>query len=85
MSRIRLNIERLVLNGFEPREGKALAHSLETQLKQMLANPAMRSEWARSHRTSVMKLGRMPMEAGVEGAAHLGGQVAKAIARGLKP
>ena len=31
MSRIRLNIDRLVLNGFEPREGKALANALEAQ------------------------------------------------------
>ena len=33
MSRIRLNIERLVLNGFGPVEGKALANALEAQLQ----------------------------------------------------
>ena len=73
------------LNGFEPREGKALASALEAQLQQVLANPATRSEWARSHRTPVMKLGRMPLEVGSAGAAQFGKQVANAVGRGLKP
>lgn len=85
MSRIRLNIERLVLNGFEPVEGKALARALEAQLQHVLANPATRSEWARSHRTPVMKLGRMPMQPGSDGASRFGKQVANAVGRGLKP
>jgi hypothetical protein len=85
MSRIRLNIDRLVLNGFEPVEGKALANALEAQLQQVLANPATRSEWARSHRTPVLKLGRMPIQAGTGGASRFGKQVANAVGRGLKP
>jgi hypothetical protein len=85
MSRIRLNIERLVLNGFEPREGKALANALEAQLQHVLGNPATRNEWARSHRTPVLKLGRMPLQVGSAGAAQFGKQVANAVERGLKP
>ena len=85
MSRIRLNIDRLVLNGFEPLEGKELANALETQLHYVLANPARRNEWARSHRTPVLKLGRMPLEVGSPGAARFGKQVANAVGRGLKP
>ena len=46
MRRIRLNIDRLVLNGFDPHEGKALAGALESQLQQVLADPATRNEWA---------------------------------------
>ena len=42
MSRIRVDIDRLVLNGFEPLEGKELANALETQLQHVLGNPAMR-------------------------------------------
>lgn len=85
MSRIRLNIEQLVLNGFEPREGKAVAKALEAQLHHVLANPVTSGEWARSHRTPVMKLGRMPIAEGTAGASRFGKQVANAVERGLKP
>jgi hypothetical protein len=85
MSRIRMNIDQLVLNGFETSEGKTLAKALEAQLQQVLANPATRGEWARSHRTPVMKLGRMPLEEGRAGASRFGKQVANAVGRGLKP
>jgi hypothetical protein len=85
MSRIRLNIDHLVLKGFEPLEGKELANALETELQHVLANPARRGEWARSHRTPVLKLGRMPRQAGTSGASKFGKEVANAVGRGLKP
>ncbi len=84
MSRIRLTVDRLVLNGFEALEGKALSEAMRAQLSQMLSERANRAEWARSHRTPVMKLGRMPLEAGTAGAGKLGRQVARAVARGLQ-
>lgn len=83
MSRIRLNIDRLVLNGFAPLEGKALAEALQSQLSQVLADPAARA--VRSHRTSVLKFGRMPLQGGAIGASKFGRQVAHAVGRGLKP
>jgi hypothetical protein len=85
MSRIRVDIERLVLNGFGPREGNELAHALESQLQHVLANPATRGEWAQTHRTPVMKLGRMPLAEGTASASRFGKQVANAVGRGLKP
>ena len=85
VSRIRVNIDRLVLNGFQQLEGKALAQALQSHLSQVLADGATRSEWARSHRTPVLKLGRMPLEAGTNGPRNLGRQVARAVGRGLKP
>jgi hypothetical protein len=85
MSRIRLNIDLLVLNGFEPREGKALAKALEVHLQHVLANRATRGEWAHPHRTPVIKLGKVPLEVGSAGAARFGKQVANAVGRGLKP
>ena len=85
MSRIRLNIDRLVLRGFEPAEARALAEELQAQLSQVLADPATRTEWARPRRTPVLKLGRMPLPAGTSGASKLGKQVAHAVGRGLKP
>jgi hypothetical protein len=84
VSRIRVNIDRLVLNGFEQREGKAVGEALQSQLSEMLSNRAARGEWARSHRTPVLKLGRMPLEAGTTGAGKFGTQIAKAVGRGLK-
>jgi hypothetical protein len=85
MSHIRLSIDRLVLRGFEPPDGKALAQALETQLSQVLSNRSARGEWARSHRMAVLKLGRMPIEAGTAGARKFGKLMAHAVGRGLKP
>jgi hypothetical protein len=85
VSRIRLSINRLVLNGFAPLEGKAFAEALQSQLSQGLADATSRNDWARSHRTPVLKLGRMPLTAGTAGATTFGKQMARAVVRGLKP
>jgi hypothetical protein len=80
-----MQIDRLVLNGFQQLEGKALAEALQSQLSRVLADRTTRSEWARSHRTPVLKLGRMSLNAGTTGASTFGTQMAKAVGRGLKP
>jgi len=85
VSRIRVNIDRLVLNGFDQREGKALAEALKSQLSQSFADATSRNDWARSHRTPVLRLGRMPLQAGTTGAVSFGSQMAKALTKGLKP
>jgi len=85
VSRIHLTIDRLVLNGLEPGQEKPLVESLRTQLSKILSDRGTRSEWARSHRTPVLKLGRMPMESGAAGGEKLGTRMAGAIGRGLKP
>ena len=85
MSRIHLNIDRLVLNGFQPLEAKALSEALQSQLFRLLSNPVMRAEWAFSHRTPVLRLGRMSWEQGPSGSRKLGASVARAIGRRLKP
>ena len=59
--------------------------SLEKELRSIFAEPVARGEWARTHRTPVLKLGRMPLEAGSSGASKFGKQVANAVGRGLKP
>jgi hypothetical protein len=83
MSRIRLNIDHLSLNGFEPAAARALAEALRAQLPHVLTNPATGAEWARPHRTPVLRLGRMPLQAGTTGASDFGRQVANAVGRGL--
>lgn len=85
MSRIHLTIDRLVLNGLEPGHEKTLVESLRTQLANILADRGTRSEWARSHRTPVLKLERMPMGPGAAGAAKFGARMAGAIGRRLRP
>lgn len=85
MSRITLTIDRLVLKGFEAGDRKALTEGLQAELSRVLADPATRVEWARSHRTPVLRLGRMPLESGPAGGRKFGGSLARAIGKGLKP
>jgi hypothetical protein len=85
MSRIRLTIDQLVLSGFEAGDRKALVEALQSELARVLADPATRTQWARSHRTPVLKLGRMPLEAGTAGGRKFGSSLGRAIGRGLKP
>ena len=85
VSRIHLTIDRLVLKELNTADSKALTETLRAQLSQMLSDGKTRAEWARSHRTPVLKLGRMPLEAGSAGARNLGKQIARAVGKGLKP
>jgi len=85
VSRINLTIDQLVLKGFEPGDRNALVEGLQSELSRVLADPAKRMEWARSHRTPVLRLGRMPLDPGPAAARKFGGRVARAIGKGLKP
>lgn len=85
MSRVRVTIDQLVLKGLEPADRKALVEGLQAELSQVLSDPAARAAWARSHRTPVLKLGRMPLESGPAGGRKFGGGLARAIGKGLKP
>jgi hypothetical protein len=85
VSRIHLTIDRLVLNGFQHVEAKALTRALESQLSQMLADTSLRHAWARPHRTPVLNLGRMALQPGTTGAQNFGRTLGSAVGRGLKP
>jgi hypothetical protein len=85
MSRIHVTIDQIVLKGIEPAERKALVDALQSELSRVLADPGTRADWARTHRTPVLRLGRMPLEPGPTGGRKLGSGVARAIGRGLKP
>jgi hypothetical protein len=84
MSRVRLTIDQLTLKGFEASDGRALAEALQSELAGVLSNPSMRAQWARSHRTPVLRLGRMPIETGSPGGRKFGRGMAHAIGKGLK-
>jgi hypothetical protein len=85
MSRIHLTIDQLRLGGLDPAGRRAFLASLEAQLRTILAEPANRAAWTRSHRTPVLRMGRMHLEPGSAGAGKLGAQVARGIGKGLKP
>jgi hypothetical protein len=85
MSRIRLDIDRLVLTGFQPWEAKSLTEGLQSQLSLVLSDPRTRHEWARSHRIPVLKLDGLSLGIGTTGANNLGRQMANSVARGLRP
>ena len=85
MSRIHLTIDLLVLNGIQPHEARAVARAMESQLSQVLGDAASRREWARSHRTPVLKLGRMTLDSGAAGAQAFGRRLGNAVGRGLRP
>jgi hypothetical protein len=85
MSRIEVKIDHLVLRGFDPADRHALVNGLKSELSRILADPATGIRSARSQRTPVLRVGRMPMDAGLTGAHNLGGGIAKAIGRGITP
>lgn len=85
MSRITVTIDQLVLNGFEGGDRKPLVDGLQVELSRLLADSTGRAEWARSHRTPVLKLGRIPIESVSTGARKFGTGLARAVGRGLKP
>jgi hypothetical protein len=85
MSHINLSIDQIVVKGFDPGDHKALIEGMKSELSRILADPSTREEWARSHRTPVLRLGRMPLASGLSGARRFGGGVARAIGKGMKP
>jgi hypothetical protein len=85
VSRVRVDIDRLVLKGFDPADRYALTQGLETELARILAASMRRGDPARSHRTPVMRLGRVALEPGAAGNRRLGQSIAQAIGGKLKP
>jgi hypothetical protein len=85
MSRVRVNIDSLVLKGLDTDARKALVEGLRAELSRVLSDPATRGAWTGSQRTPVLRLGRMTLEPGATGGRALGRGVARAIARGGKP
>lgn len=85
VSRVVVNIDRVMLRGFKPADSKAVVEGLRGELEIVLGDRATRAGWARPHRTPVLKLGSLPLEPGAAGARQFGTGLARAIGRGLKP
>ena len=85
MSRITLTIDRLILKGLEAGDQQALVEGLQGELSRVLSDPEARADWARPHRTPVLRLGPMPLEPGPSGGRKFGTGMARAIGRCLMP
>ena len=84
MSRIRITIDRVALQGFDPAERAALVEGLKSELARALSSPASRAA-LRSRRTSVMRLSGLQHKPGPSGSRAFGAAVARAIGRSVKP
>jgi hypothetical protein len=84
MSRIRLVIDHVALQGFEPSERNALIEGLRSELERALADRQVRAAW-KSHRRPVLRLGGIPLEPGPRGGRALGSQIARAVGKSMKP
>jgi len=84
MSRIRLVIDRVVLQGFDPAARTAFIDGLRAEFARVLANPIHRAALVDSHRKSVLRLGRVPLQPGIDGARRFGAGLARAIGKGSK-
>jgi hypothetical protein len=85
MSRIHLNIDRLVLPDMGIGDRKSLIAGLQAELTRALSAPEARAAWARSHRTPVLRLGRKPLKPGPTGGQQFGAALGRSIGKGLKP
>src|SRR5205823_5525162 len=63
MSRFRVTIDRLVLNGFDARDGEVLVEALQAELGARLVDPANRANWAHAS-APMLRLGRVPIGPG---------------------
>ncbi|MFZ0746894.1 MAG: hypothetical protein WAM85_20995 [Terracidiphilus sp.] len=84
-ARLNLHIDRVVLRGIDPADRQAFANGLKSELAKVLRDPSLRAALTRSRRTPMMRLGRISLEPGLAGARKLGGGVARAIGKGMKP
>jgi hypothetical protein len=78
VSRIRLTIDRVTLQGFDPADRKALIAGLRRELERALADSQSRAAW-KSHRRPVLRLGTLSFQPGPAGSRALGSQIGSQI------
>jgi hypothetical protein len=83
MSRIRVTVDQLVLKGIETSERQAVIDGLQAGLAAALADQRSGADWARPHRTSVLRLGSLPAERGPTGGRTFGRRLGGAIGGSL--
>ena len=81
MSRARVTIDRIVLNGLMREQRQAVLEGLREELARMLAHPAM-SATVRPRRVPALHLASIELAPGRGGGRRLGTGVARGIGRG---
>ena len=66
MSRIRLVIDHVALQSFDPAERTALLEGLRSELERTLADRQDRAAW-KSHHRPVLRLGTLTLDQGLRG------------------
>jgi hypothetical protein len=84
VSRIRVNIDHVALQGFDPAQRTALIEGLKNELTSSLANLAEHAAF-KSKRAPVLRLGKFPLQPGLQGSRAFGASIAHAIGRSVKP
>ena len=84
MKRIDVNIDRIVLRGFDPADRQAFVSGLTAELSRILADPATGIASAAARRTPVLHVGKTSMEAGQAGSRKLGGGIARAVGKEIR-
>jgi hypothetical protein len=84
MSRIRVVIDRVALQGFDPAERTALIEGLRSEFERTFADHQGRANW-KSHRRPVLRLGSLSLQPGPSGSHSCGSQIARAVGRSLTP
>ena len=83
MSKIHVTIDRLALP--EGTDRNAIVAALQSELHTVLADRAQRANWAKDHRTPILRLQGGTLEPGATGGRKFGTGMARAIGKGLKP
>jgi hypothetical protein len=82
MSRTRVTIGRVVLNGIKPEQRQAVVDGLRGELAHMLADPTTRAT-VRSQHIPALRLRPIELAPGRAGGRRLGAGLARGIGRGL--
>jgi len=80
--RIRVTVDRLVLGGFDARQGPAIARALQTALRAALAAPGGSAALGTGRSLASMRLPALRFGASPS-PADVGGRAARAIAKGI--
>jgi hypothetical protein len=81
--RINVTIDRLVLRGIDRHDAVAVTGSLKAELARALGASTDRGASLRPRVAPVLRLGRLPLDAGRAGGRRFGASVARGIAKGV--
>jgi hypothetical protein len=84
VSRIDVEIDRLVLRGLDPGDKHAFMTALTTELSRGLSDPVGGAKSLTSRQTAILRVRTLPVESGPSGVRKLGGRVGNAITTGIK-